>query len=123
MHLTYLHGGGGGCTSENDRPSSARRLFHHFTFYGFFLCFAATVVATFYHYTFGWRAPYALISLPVVLGIIGGAGLLIGPAGLLVLSQKRDPILTDRSRQEYEHRVHRDAVFNKPHRFSADDPS
>ena len=94
-HLTYLHGGGGGCTSEDDTPSPARRIYHHLTFYGFLLCFAATSVATLYHYAFGWHAPYAFYSLPVVLGIVGGIGLLIGPAGLFVLARRRDPVLTD----------------------------
>ena len=97
-HLTYLHGGGGGCTGETDRPSPARRIYHHLTFYGFLVCFAATSVATIYHYAFGWRAPYSLLSLPVVLGIIGGLGLLIGPAGLFLLSRKRDPALIDGAR-------------------------
>ena len=95
FHLTYLHGGGGGCTSESDAPSPARRIFHHFTFYGFLFCFAATSVATVYHYAFGWHAPYPPTALPVVLGIIGGLGLLVGPLGLLVLQAHRDPSLTD----------------------------
>ena len=97
-HLKYLGGGGGGCTSENEKPSARRRIFHHLTFYGFLFCFAATSVATIYHYVFNWHAPYALVSLPVVLGIIGGAGLLIGPAGLFALARMRDPILTDAPR-------------------------
>jgi len=95
--LRYLGGGGGGCTSENERPSAARRVYHHFTFYGFLLCFAATSVATVYHYAFDWRAPYAFTSLPVLLGIVGGIGLLIGPAGLFALSLNRDATLTDPS--------------------------
>ena len=56
--LRNLGGGGGGCTSEDERPSAQRRIYHHFTFYGFLLCFAATSVATIYHYAFGWHAPY-----------------------------------------------------------------
>jgi citrate/tricarballylate utilization protein len=56
-------------------------------------------VATVYHYWYGWRAPYAVNSLPVLLGIAGGIGLLVGPAGLFVLSQQRDPKLTDRARR------------------------
>jgi citrate/tricarballylate utilization protein len=93
--LRYLGGGGGGCTSESEKPSRLRRVFHHFTFYGFLLCFASTSVATIYHYTFNWKAPYALTSIPVVLGILGGIGLLIGPIGLFVLKRRRAPILTD----------------------------
>jgi citrate/tricarballylate utilization protein len=94
--LRYLGGGGGGCTSENEKPSAQRRIFHHFTFYGFLLCFAATSAATIYHYFFHWRAPYPLFSLPVMLGILGGIGLLIGPAGQFALKIRRDPILVDR---------------------------
>src|SRR6478609_3397266 len=41
--LKYLDGGhGDGCTNESDRYTLARRRFHHLTFYGFLLCFAAT---------------------------------------------------------------------------------
>jgi citrate/tricarballylate utilization protein len=95
--LTYLDGGGEGCTYPDPRPSFARRRFHHLTFYGFMLCFAATVVATIYHYGFGWQAPYPFWSVPVVLGTLGGIGLLIGPAGLAWLRSKRDPELGDPS--------------------------
>ncbi len=91
LTLRYLGGGGGGCTSRNEQPSNARRLYHHATFYGFLLCFAATSVATLYHYVFGWHAPYALYSLPVLLGIVGGFGLLVGPAGLYLLSRAARP--------------------------------
>ena len=41
------------------------------------------------------HAPYALTSLPVLLGTAGGIGLLIGPAGLLWLNLKRDPAQGD----------------------------
>jgi citrate/tricarballylate utilization protein len=98
LSLKYLGGGGGGCTSENEQPSGQRRRYHHYTFYGFLLCSAATCVATVYHYGFGWRAPYAFYSLPVLLGILGGIGLLVGPAGLFVLARRRDPILVDGAR-------------------------
>jgi citrate/tricarballylate utilization protein len=49
--LTYLDGGhGDGCNEDDDRFTLWRRRFHHLTFYGFLLCFAATCVATLYHY-------------------------------------------------------------------------
>jgi citrate/tricarballylate utilization protein len=92
LALTYLGGGHGeGCNEEDDAFTLARRRCHHFTFYGFLLCFAATVVATFYHFVLGRPAPYPLASAPVVLGTLGGIGLLIGPAGLLWLNLRRNP--------------------------------
>src|SRR3954465_14048195 len=97
--LRYLGGGGGGCTSETEEPSNRRRVYHHFTFYGFLLCFAATSVATIYHYWFGWHAPYALYSLPVLLGTVGGIGMLVGPAGLFMLARQREAKFTDTSRK------------------------
>ncbi len=92
LKLKYLGGGhGDGCNNDDDAFTLSRRRFHHLTFYGFLLCFAATSVATLYHYGFGWVAPYGYASLPKFLGITGGIGLLIGPAGLLWLNLKRDP--------------------------------
>ncbi len=88
--LTYLGGGHGlGCNEGDDRFTLIRRRFHHLTFYGFVLCFAATAVATLYHYLLDRHAPYPLLSLPVVLGTAGGIGLLAGPFGLLWLSLRR----------------------------------
>ncbi|MBU1365900.1 MAG: tricarballylate utilization 4Fe-4S protein TcuB [Gammaproteobacteria bacterium] len=96
LRLKYLDGGHGqGCNNEDDAYTLLRRRFHHFTFYGFMLCFAATSVATLYHYLLDLHAPYALSSLPVMLGIAGGIGLLIGPAGLLWLNLKRHPLHGD----------------------------
>jgi citrate/tricarballylate utilization protein len=92
LTLKYLDGGHGqGCNEAGDAFTLARRRLHHLTFYGFMLCFASTCVATLYHYAFGWVAPYAWSSLPVLLGTLGGVGLLIGPAGLWWLGAQRDP--------------------------------
>ncbi len=90
LTLKYLDGGHGeGCNEEDDRYTLARRRFHHFTFYGFLLCFASTSVATLYHYLLGQPAPYPLLSLPVILGTLGGIGLTIGCAGLGWLHLRR----------------------------------
>lgn len=98
LTLKYLDGGhGDGCNNEDDAFTLSRRRFHHFTFYGFMLCFASTSVATLYHYLFRMEAPYPLLSLPVILGTLGGIGLLIGPAGLLWLNLRRNPLQADQA--------------------------
>jgi len=100
LTLKYLGGGhGDGCNNEDDKFSLWRKRFHHFTFYGFILCFAATSVATIYHYLFNLHAPYALNSLPVILGTLGGLGLVVGPTGLLYLNYRRDPAHGDQSQK------------------------
>ena len=96
--LRYLHGGGVGCYNEDDRPTDRRKLYHHLTFYGFLLCFAATAVGTVYHYLLGREAPYAWWDLPVLLGTLGGIGLVVGPVGLFVAKTRRDPALLDEGR-------------------------
>jgi citrate/tricarballylate utilization protein len=95
--LRYLDGGGAGCSDNEDRPKDRRRIYHHLTFYGFLLCFAATSLATLYHYVLQREAPYAFYDLPVILGTLGGIGLLIGPAGLLAEKLKTGSNLADRA--------------------------
>ena len=96
LRLKYLDGGHGeGCNEADDAFTLWRRRFHHLTFYGFMLCFAATSVATIYHYAFNWQAPYSVGSLPVLLGTVGGLGLLVGPGGLLWLNLRRHPMHGD----------------------------
>jgi citrate/tricarballylate utilization protein len=100
--LRYLDGGGVGCVNEDERPTDRRKIYHHLTFYGFALCFAATCVATLYHYLLAREAPYAWWDLPVLLGTLGGIGLLIGPVGLFAEKWRRDPALVDRARAGME---------------------
>lgn len=100
LRLKYLDGGHGeGCHNEDDAYTLSRRRFHHLTFYGFLLCFAATSVGTLYHYLFGWVAPYDLPSLPKLLGGAGGAMLVLGTAGLWRLNRRRDPAHGDRAQK------------------------
>ena len=96
LGLKYLDGGHGeGCNNEDDRFSLLRRRLHHLTFYGFMLCFAATSVATIYHSLLGWAAPYGYASLPKLLGISGGIGLVVGSSGLFWLNLRRHPLQQD----------------------------
>jgi citrate/tricarballylate utilization protein len=92
LRLKYLDGGHGeGCNNADDEFTLARRRAHHLTFYGFVLCFAATSVATLYHYAFNLPAPYDLPSLPKLLGVVGGISLTVGTAGLFKLKLQRHP--------------------------------
>ena len=103
LTLKNLHAHGSDCTYVGEESrSSLRRWFHHCTFYGFGLCFAATSVAAIYHWL-GWPAPYGYGSLPVVLGTAGGFGLLIGPAGLYSIGRLRDPAAADPANRYLEH--------------------
>jgi citrate/tricarballylate utilization protein len=99
LTLEYLDDGGWGCAYPGEKSSQSRRWFHHFTFYGFLLCFAATTLGAIYYYGFGWKGPYTYTSLPVVLGTLGGIGLLIGPIGLWTLNASRNREITDESQQ------------------------
>ncbi len=93
LRLRYLDGGhGSGCNNADDAWTPWRRRWHHLTFYGFALCLASTCVATLYHFALGQPAPYALTSLPVLLGTAGGLGLVAGPVGLLWLNLRRHPL-------------------------------
>ena len=94
LTLKNLSSNGAGCTYPDESHSNARRVFHHFMFYGFALCFASTTVAALYHFS-GRIAPYPYLSLPVVLGTLGGIGLLIGPIGLYFMKKRRDPAIVD----------------------------
>lgn len=93
--LRHLDGGQGqGCNYESgDRYSNARRIYHQFTLIGFLLCFLSTSTATVMHYGFALEAPYPLLSLPKLFGVIGGCLLTLGCAGLLVLKSKADASL------------------------------
>ena len=90
LSLKYLGGGHGmGCNNDDERFTLSRKRYHHFTFYGFILCFAATGAATIYHYFLGIIAPYDFLTLPKLLGVAGGISLLVGTAGLLSLNLRR----------------------------------
>jgi citrate/tricarballylate utilization protein len=72
LTLKYLDGGHGeGCNNEDDAFTPARRRCHHFTFYGFMLCFAPPAwprCTT----TLWLGGALRLPSLPKLLGTVGG---------------------------------------------------
>ncbi|PAF48266.1 citrate utilization protein B [Helicobacter sp. 12S02232-10] len=84
--LKYLGGhNNDGCTYPKDERSSLRKIFHHFTFYGFLSCFVATSLGAFYEHFLNLHAPYAFLSLPKLFGTFGGISLCIGTLGLFIL--------------------------------------
>jgi citrate/tricarballylate utilization protein len=85
LTLKNLGGGGHGCNDTDDSFSTTRRWLHHAMAYGFLACFASTTSAAFEAYFLATPAPYPLFSVPVILGIAGGAGLIIGCTGLIRL--------------------------------------
>jgi citrate/tricarballylate utilization protein len=86
LTLRWLGGGGGGCHyPDRERPSSARRVLHVLLVGGLLLAFAATVTAAVLQDVLGRLPPYPVLSVPVVLGTLGGAAVIAGCTGLLVL--------------------------------------
>ncbi len=92
LTLKNLGGGGNGCNDNSERFSMRRRYLHHGMFYGFLLCFAATMTGFVYHTFLGWPAPYPVLSLPVVLGSLGGVLMLTGTCGLFAMKFVDDPM-------------------------------
>lgn len=83
--LRNLEGGGIAC-----HHGGLRRWAHYVLVIGFGLCFASTSVATIYHHGFHYRAPYPLMSLPVVLGSLGGFLMIVGCGGLCWSKMQRN---------------------------------
>lgn len=82
LRLRWLRGGGPGCPYPTERPSHSRRVFHGLVFYGFLAAFASTTSAAIYQELLGQLPPYPVVSLPVVLGTIGGLAMIAGCVGL-----------------------------------------
>ena len=83
LTLKNLDGGHSeGCYESGESPSLWKRRNHHIVLTGFALCFAATLVGTFYHYVLNAPAPYDWLTLPKILGVTGGFMLLVGCTGL-----------------------------------------
>ncbi|AWD23165.1 hypothetical protein B6K69_17030 [Fuscovulum blasticum] len=82
--LRNLGHGAPGCEDRQGRVSLIRRLAHHLVAYGFALTFLATLAGAWLH-SRGQVAPYPVVSLPVLLGAIGGLAML---AGLTLLERR-----------------------------------
>jgi citrate/tricarballylate utilization protein len=90
LGLRYLKGGGPGCTYPEQRPSSSRRVYHSFVFWGFLSDFVSTTLAFIYQDLLHQLPPYPLTSAPVIFGALGGVMLIVGTAGLIGLKFQSD---------------------------------
>jgi citrate/tricarballylate utilization protein len=83
LTLRNLRGGGGGCYyPDPGQPSERRRIYHSLLVGGLLCAFGATIAAAVQQHLLGQLPPYPLFSVPVILGVVGGAGVIIGSAGL-----------------------------------------
>lgn len=90
--LRYLRGGPDGCYYPDERPRHGRRRFHHLVFYGFIADLGATISAAILQDILGIPPPYPLLSVPVMLGSVGGAAIIIGSLGLARLKRVSDTV-------------------------------
>jgi citrate/tricarballylate utilization protein len=90
VRMRWLGGGEPGCPYPAERPSQTRRVFHSLVLYGFLAAFASTTSAAIYQEILGRLPPYPLLSLPVVLGTLGGLAMIAGCAGLWWLKHRSD---------------------------------
>ena len=98
LTLRYLRGGtGGGCFYPTERTSNSRLVYHMMVFYGFLSAFVATIVAGIMQDVLGQEPPYPIVSLPVILGSLGGIGIIVGATGLLALKWRSDRAPADGS--------------------------
>ena len=100
--LVNLDNGGDGCSYPTEKSSESRKWFHHATFYGFLSCLIATTLGAVYYFILGQHGPPSFTSLPVIFGIVGGVGLIVGPIGLWVQMQRRNVDIVDRSQTGME---------------------
>jgi citrate/tricarballylate utilization protein len=96
LGLRYLRGGtAGGCYYPSQRTSNGRLVLHMLVFYGFLCAFAATVAAAILQDVFDQLPPYPVLSLPVILGSLGGVAIIIGASGMLYLKWHSDRAPSD----------------------------
>ena len=87
--LRWMSGGGEGCYyPEQERTSGSRRILHALIVLGSLAAFASTTVAAVYQEVLEVLPPYPILSLPVILGSLGGVAMIAGSTGLLAMKAR-----------------------------------
>jgi len=101
LRLTHMRGGGDGCYyPDRLQTSNARRVLHSMVVWGFVGTLISTTLAAIWQDILHQTPPFPVWSAPVLFGIAGGVGLIVGTSGLinLKLNATRDrPVATMRS--------------------------
>ncbi|MDA4129852.1 MAG: hypothetical protein OK457_03685, partial [Thaumarchaeota archaeon] len=90
----WFRGGGAGCTHQSSPPSHTPSytflIQHSLILFGFLAALLSTISAGVYQDIFGILPPYPIISVPVVLGVLGGVGIIIGTSTILFEKRSTD---------------------------------
>jgi citrate/tricarballylate utilization protein len=73
------------CSYPGEEHASGRWIYHSLLFFGYVSALVSTTIAAFLGEILQVPPPYPLLSPPVVFGVAGGIGMIVGAAGLLWL--------------------------------------
>ena len=73
------------CSYPGEEHSNGRWIYHSLLFFGYCAALVSTTIAAFLGEILQVPPPYPLLSAPVVFGVAGGIGMIVGAAGLLWL--------------------------------------
>lgn len=103
LALRNMTGGAEGCSYIDNQPTLARKVGHQLLMFGFLGTFVATCSAAIAQYGLGMLPPYPPLSVPVILGCLGGVAATIGAAILLIIKPKADTSLTTNEMRQADH--------------------
>lgn len=103
LALRNMTGGAEGCSYIENQPTLARKVGHQFLMFGFLGTFLATCSAAIQQYCLGMLPPYPPLSVPFILGCLGGTAAVIGAATLLIIKPKADASLSTREMSKADH--------------------
>lgn len=113
LRLIHMRGGGEECYYPDQfRTSAARRILHSCVVWGFASALLSTTLAAIWQDILHQTPPYPPWSAPVLFGILGGVGLIVGTTGLIFLKLQTtsDPATTTMRSMDFAFLVTLDAA-------------